>query len=135
MADQNSRRAAASLRNDASHGGDTGLARRNATGVPRPPHAAAVSRTARTAAESAVVPTLDAAPIGLASVVRALAVPTEAPEWAQWLEEIGFIPGERVMVMARGLPGADPLVVRVGNSTFALRRAEAACIELDRAAP
>ena len=37
------------------------------------------------------------------------------------------------MVMARGLPGADPLVVRVGNSTFALRRAEAACVRLEPA--
>jgi ferrous iron transport protein A len=37
------------------------------------------------------------------------------------------------MVMARGLPGADPLVVRVGNSTFALRRAEAACVHLEPA--
>jgi ferrous iron transport protein A len=135
MTDQNLRHAAALLQNDASHGGDTGQARRNATGVPRPPPAAAVSRTARTAAESAVAPTLDAAPIGLAAVVRDLAVPAEAPEWAQWLEEIGFIPGERVMVMARGLPGGDPLVVRVGNSTFALRRAEAACIRIDCVLP
>jgi len=31
-------------------------------------------------------------------------------------------------VMARGLPGADPLVVRIGESTFALRKAEAECI-------
>ena len=32
--------------------------------------------------------------------------------------------------MARALPGGDPLVVRVGQSTFALRRAEAACVEV-----
>lgn len=47
------------------------------------------------------------------------------------LAEIGFLPGERVMVMARGRPGDDPLVVRVGLSTFALRRAEAACVHVD----
>ena len=44
------------------------------------------------------------------------------------LADIGFIPGETVMVMARGWPGGDPLVVRVGVSTFALRRAEARCV-------
>jgi ferrous iron transport protein A len=135
MADQNFRRAAAPLGNDAGHGGATALARRNAKGVPYPPPAAAVSGPAQTEAESAMAPTLDAAPIGQAAVVRAVAVPCEAPEWAQWLEEIGFIPGERVMVMARGLPGADPLVVRVGNSTFALRRAEAACIQIGCVTP
>ena len=32
--------------------------------------------------------------------------------------------------MARGLPGGDPLVVRIGQSTFALRRAEAACVQV-----
>jgi ferrous iron transport protein A len=56
--------------------------------------------------------------------------PSIAPEWQAWLEEIGFIPGEHVMIMARSLPGGDPLVVRVGASTFALRRVEAACIQV-----
>jgi len=76
-------------------------------------------------------PTLDALPTGVPAVVLAVDAPATAPEWAQWLDEIGFFPGEHVMVMARGLPGGDPLVVRVGNSTFALRRAEAACIRLE----
>ena len=60
--------------------------------------------------------------------VASVQAPGEMPEWAAWLEEIGFLPGESVCVLARGLPGADPLVVRVGQSTFALRRAEASCI-------
>jgi len=75
--------------------------------------------------------TLDALATGVVAVVQSVAAPAAAPEWAQWLDEIGFFPGERVMVMARGIPGGDPLVVRVGNSTFALRRAEAACIALE----
>ena len=79
--------------------------------------------------------TLDALPTGVPAVVHAVTAPAAAPEWAQWLDEIGFIPGERVMVTARGVPGGDPLVVRVGNSTFALRRAEAACIRLEPTAP
>ena len=44
------------------------------------------------------------------------------------LLEIGFLPGERVRVVARAFPAGDPLAVRVGTSTFALRRAEATCI-------
>ena len=55
-----------------------------------------------------------------------------APEWARLLDEIGFTVGERVEVMVRGVPGGDPLAVRIGDSTFALRRAEAACIEVCR---
>ncbi len=74
--------------------------------------------------------TLDLASIGHALTVERVEPPHAAPEWARWLEEIGFIVGERVMLMARGLPGGDPLVVRIGQSTFALRRAEAACIRV-----
>lgn len=74
--------------------------------------------------------TLDTAAIDEKLVVLALAPPTAAPEWGRLLEEIGFVAGEPVMLMARAQPGGDPLVVRVGVSTFALRRAEAACIEV-----
>ena len=70
------------------------------------------------------------AAIGARWQVAHVEAPTAAPEWANWLAEIGFLPGEPVSVMARGLPGADPLVVRIGQSTFALRRAEAECISL-----
>jgi ferrous iron transport protein A len=72
--------------------------------------------------------TLDLASMGHALTVQHVEAPRAAPEWARWLEEIGFIVGERVTLMARGLPGGDPLVVRIGHSTFALRRAEAACV-------
>ncbi|WP_310447237.1 FeoA family protein [Thiobacillus sp.] len=61
--------------------------------------------------------------------IKAVHAPEQAPEWGDWLRELGFIAGEKVMLMARA-PGGDPLVVRVGSSTFALRRAEAACIEV-----
>ncbi len=56
--------------------------------------------------------------------------PPELQDWAIWLAEIGFLPGEQVRVIARGAPGGDPLVVRIGDSTFALRRAEAACVQV-----
>lgn len=71
---------------------------------------------------------LDSTPLGQSAVICAVCAPAHAPEWSLWLEEIGFIAGERVRVMARGAFGGDPLVVRVGHSTFALRRAEAACV-------
>ncbi|MDR0457615.1 MAG: FeoA domain-containing protein, partial [Burkholderiaceae bacterium] len=46
------------------------------------------------------------------------------------LTEIGFVPGEPVCVMARGAPGGDPLAVRVGHTPFALRRHEAALVQV-----
>ena len=73
---------------------------------------------------------LDEASLGQVCLVSVIHGSPEAPEWGQWLEDIGFIPGEQVTVLARGRPGGDPLVVRVGLSTFALRRAEAACIDV-----
>ena len=75
-------------------------------------------------------PSLAHAEIGDALLVQRVQAPAHSPEWAQWLEEIGFLPGEPVSVMARGLPGGDPLVIRVGESTFALRRAEAECVNV-----
>lgn len=72
--------------------------------------------------------TLDSSPLHQSCTVSAVQAPARSPEWAQWLEEIGFMPGERVELMARGAFGGDPLVVRVGLSTFALRKAEAACV-------
>ena len=46
------------------------------------------------------------------------------------LMEIGFLPGEMVRIVATGFPGPDPLAVRVGQATFALRRHEAAMVQV-----
>ncbi|MDR3369388.1 FeoA family protein [Rhodoferax sp.] len=46
------------------------------------------------------------------------------------LLEIGFLPGEKVRVIAHGYPGQDPLAVRVGHTTFALRSHEAALVQV-----
>jgi ferrous iron transport protein A len=46
------------------------------------------------------------------------------------LMELGFVPGERIRMLKRGVPGGEPLAVRVGDSTFALRRFEAALISI-----
>lgn len=49
------------------------------------------------------------------------------------LLELGFAPGEQIRVVAESFPRRDPMAVRVGNSTFALRRHEAAMIHIERA--
>ena len=41
------------------------------------------------------------------------------------LLEFGFCSGEQIEVVAEAWPGRDPFVVRVGNTTLALRRCEA----------
>jgi ferrous iron transport protein A len=42
------------------------------------------------------------------------------------LGELGFVEGEPVRVVAKGPVGGDPLLVQIGYTRFALRRAEAA---------
>lgn len=68
------------------------------------------------------------APAGLALTVARVSAPAHSPEWATWLSELGFLPGEGVRVMRRPRLSGGNLVVRVGQSTFALRHAEADCI-------
>ena len=54
-----------------------------------------------------------------------------APEITHQLAEIGFIPGEQVTVLRRNLFGGDPMMVRIGLSTFAIRKQEAELIEVE----
>ena len=44
---------------------------------------------------------------------------------ARRLRELGFVPGEEVRVVAHGPLGAEPILVQVGFTRFALRGAEA----------
>jgi ferrous iron transport protein A len=46
------------------------------------------------------------------------------------LRDLGFIAGARCEVVARMWLGGDPMVVRIGGSTFALRRVEAAAVRV-----
>jgi ferrous iron transport protein A len=46
------------------------------------------------------------------------------------LMELGFVPGERIRVLKRASLGGDPVAVKVGHSTFALRRFEAALVSV-----
>jgi ferrous iron transport protein A len=49
---------------------------------------------------------------------------------ARRLRELGFVAGERVEVVATGPFGAEPLLVQIGYTRFALRRSEAARVIL-----
>lgn len=47
------------------------------------------------------------------------------------LEDIGFLPGEQVVLLRKGLLKKGPYLVRVGASTFALRHSEARMVEVE----
>ncbi|MFZ6817098.1 FeoA family protein [Undibacterium sp. Ji22W] len=93
--------------------------------------AATVSSQSGQTRVTAAAKTLADIAIGEKCVVRKLLAPEGMPEWLTQLEDIGFIAGEPVALMARGAFGGDPLVIRIGLSTFALRKAEAACVVVD----
>jgi ferrous iron transport protein A len=67
----------------------------------------------------------------LARVVSVGPADAAAPlEVSRRLAELGFLPGELVRVVARGFLAREPIAVRVGTGTFALRLFEAACIRV-----
>jgi ferrous iron transport protein A len=66
-----------------------------------------------------------------ARVVSVFAGEGAAPrEMGRRLAELGFLPGETVRIVARGLLAREPIAVRVGTGTFALRLFEAACVRV-----
>jgi ferrous iron transport protein A len=77
--------------------------------------------------------TLDALKAGQSATVITLAPSSHADaagaDVSRRLMELGFVPGERIRMLKGGLPGG-PLAVKVGQSTFALRRFEAALISI-----
>jgi ferrous iron transport protein A len=72
------------------------------------------------------------ADLATGAVARVVSVSPEgaAAEIGRRLAELGFLPGEAVRVVARGLMAREPIAVRVGTGTFALRLFEAACIRV-----
>jgi ferrous iron transport protein A len=72
------------------------------------------------------------ADLATGAVARVVSVSPEcaAAEMGRRLAELGFLPGEAVRVVARGLMAREPIAVRVGTGTFALRLFEAACIRV-----
>lgn len=77
--------------------------------------------------------TLDSLLAGQSGTVVHLAPGSQADagvDVSRRLMELGFVPGERIRVLKRGVPGGDPIAVKVGQSTFAFRRFEAALISI-----
>lgn len=77
--------------------------------------------------------TLDALQVGASATVTQVApgdVADDGANLSRRLMELGFVPGEKIRMLKRGMPGGEPLAIRVGNSTFALRRFEAALISI-----
>ena len=68
-----------------------------------------------------------------AAVVRAVESTRAGDPIARRLEELGFVPGEAVRLVALGPLTGDPVVVQVGFTRFALRRAEAARVTVEMA--
>jgi ferrous iron transport protein A len=51
------------------------------------------------------------------------------------LLELGFVNGEAIEVIEEIWPGGDPIAVRLGNTTFALRRREASVVLVEPESP
>lgn len=66
------------------------------------------------------------------TVATVVAVEDAAPNdaVARRLRELGFVAGEGVEVLAAGPFGAEPLLVQVGYTRFALRRREAGRVRI-----
>lgn len=75
---------------------------------------------------------LDQVQLGSLYRVCQVNAPKGAPQIKGQLEDIGFLPGEQVTLLRKGLLGKGPYMVRVGASTFALRHSEACmiCVEV-----
>ena len=74
---------------------------------------------------------LDEVEVGRTSLVKNIMPPKGRSDLGGQLEDIGFLPGECVTVLKKGLFKGGPFLVRIGASTFALRQSEAQMIEVD----
>jgi ferrous iron transport protein A len=106
------------------------------TELPRPSPMSATELTAPTAGAAAAVRLADLATGAPARVVSVAASDTASVDsgasagLSRRLAELGFLPGERLRIVARGFLGREPIAVRIGTGTFALRLFEAACIRV-----
>ena len=77
---------------------------------------------------------LGAAPLGFRGRIRAvnpIAGALAPEELERRLVELGFVEGATVELLHQGLFGADPIAVRVDGVTIALRRREAAAVQVE----
>ncbi|MFT3756034.1 MAG: FeoA domain-containing protein [Pseudoxanthomonas sp.] len=71
-------------------------------------------------------------PHRIAGTVESVEDQTPGDTIARRLRELGFVAGEPVEVVAAGPLGSEPILVQVGFTRFALRRAEAARVKVRR---
>ena len=76
------------------------------------------------------MPTLENLPKGACGIISSVSAFEDDDLIATRLEELGFVPGAAVKVVAKGLFKRDPIAVCVGSSCVALRRNEASRISL-----
>ena len=69
-------------------------------------------------------------PKGALAVVERVLDAHAADPIAQRLRDLGFVDGEPVRVVAVGPMGGDPVLIQIGFTRFALRRAEAARVSV-----
>jgi ferrous iron transport protein A len=69
-------------------------------------------------------------PKGAEAQVERVEAAHESDAIARRLRDLGFVRGEAVRIVATGPLGAEPLLVQVGHTRFALRRSEAARVRV-----
>ena len=77
--------------------------------------------------------TLNQLNVGEKAIVRGVAdqvqqKQTHLLDISRRLKELGFVEGEELAILHKGYFGGEPIAVRIGQSTFALRYFEAALI-------
>ncbi len=68
---------------------------------------------------------------GVSATVLEVTLQGPADAIAQRLLDLGFVAGEPVRCIALAPFGGDPLLVQIGFTRFALRRAEAARVQIE----
>ena len=75
--------------------------------------------------------TLDKLPVQSMATIRHIHTMTEdGVALKRRLMELGFVPGAQVQMLRSVLTGRGPFAVRVGTSTFAMRKLESSLIEV-----
>ena len=69
-------------------------------------------------------------PKGTAALVEDVEALHPSDAIARRLRDLGFVRGEPVRIVATGPLGAEPLLVHIGHTRFALRRSEAARVRV-----
>ena len=75
--------------------------------------------------------TLSDLPLHRAATVKSVQDLQANDPIARRLRELGFVPGEEVVPVARGPIGGEPVLIQVGYTRFALRLSEAARVQVE----